>query len=101
MSSDGKPVDPETLRVEHVAEGARVIGDTDWVATFADATEAARYITRCLTLGYWPAGRRIGTDRSADKAREELAAILRELHPPVEGFVAGCNCADCEAKRGK
>jgi hypothetical protein len=58
MSPDGKPVDPETLRVERTDGGARVIGDTDWVATFADTTEAARYITRCLTLGYWPVGRK-------------------------------------------
>lgn len=50
-------VDPESLRVVQSERGARVEGAGAWVATFADATEAARYVTRCLTLGNWPVGK--------------------------------------------
>lgn len=57
--SANENVDPESLRVIQSERGAHVEGNGAWVATFADATEAARYITRCLTLGYWPVGMKV------------------------------------------
>lgn len=73
-----RPVDPETLRVVRIGADAYVIGDGAWVATFADATEAARYITRCLTLGYWPVGR---------------------VEMGERGAVAECDYVDCQRTR--
>jgi hypothetical protein len=60
MKNIHERVDPGTLTITHVFNGEEVVmGGEDgqvWIATFADATEAARHVTRCITLGYWPAG---------------------------------------------
>ena len=62
MSAPFIHVDPQSLRVIQVAEGEhQIVGGDDgqsWVATFADATEAARCVTRYITLDLWPAGMR-------------------------------------------
>jgi hypothetical protein len=59
MTRTLEPVDPNTLRIQHCHGEERVISDRMWVATFADPTEAARYVTRCILADYWPMGVRI------------------------------------------
>jgi hypothetical protein len=62
MSAPFTHVDPQSLRVIQIGEGENeILGGDDgqcWVATFADATEAARCVTRYITLDLWPVGMR-------------------------------------------